>query len=412
MKRLKTLLCFFLLLTPNLAAEAEDEFVRITSESQLTDSAVYLITCKDDTGYRNLKWQRYPNSRIDSILMFESTVAHASLSELKEHTLLFRTIRKDGHWLLQNTENERFVGEVNATVIQQQQYMNLFLHGKNADSKFFLSFEKNKKGTQILIGGKGLRYNMDAESFRLMAKSNTAMAYAELYRVSGSKPAEVLTLSQDRELGSQDFVGTVRLERTFESGYYNTLFLPFDVSHPQDAFGSGTTCYKLSASTDSTVTFTRMGVNESLKANTPYLIYGTFSEAPYTFYNIDFRHQEADFVVTTTLGPITIHGVYKTQKVGGSRAFILYQKGFYACTHLNSMVVEPYKWYLTCNQGNGSKLSLLQIDGETLGIQGLHGAQYKDDSPVYTLQGMKTGGDWSRLPQGVYILGGKKIVKR
>ena len=157
MKRLKTLLCFFLLLTPNLAAEAEDEFVRITSESQLTDSAVYLITCKDDTGYRNLKWQRYPNSRIDSILMFESTAAHASLSELKEHTLLFRTIRKDGHWLLQNTENERFVGEVNATVIQQQQYMNLFLHGKNADSKFFLSFEKNKKGTQILIGGKGLR---------------------------------------------------------------------------------------------------------------------------------------------------------------------------------------------------------------------------------------------------------------
>ncbi|PTL34476.1 hypothetical protein C7120_08165 [Prevotella sp. oral taxon 376] len=412
MKQLKTLVYFFFLLIPNLASAAEDEFVRITSESQLTDSAVYLITCKDDTGYRNLKCQRYPNNRIDSILMFESTAAYASLPELKEHTLLFRMIRKDGHWLLRNTENERFVGEVNATVIQQQQYMNLFLHGKNADSKFFIGLEKNKKGTQILIGGKSLRYNMDAESFRLMAKGNTTMTYAELYCISGSKPAEALTLSQDRELGNQDFVGTVKFERVFESGYYNTLFLPFDVSHPQDAFGPGTTCYKPSSSTDSTVTFTKMGMNESLKANTPYLIHGTFSGAPYTFYNIDFRHQEADSVVETTLGPITIHGIYKLRKVGGSRAFILYQKGFYACTNLKSMTVEPYKWYLTCGQGNGSKLALLQIDGETLDIQGLRRDQPQGDLSVYTLQGIKTDGNWSRLPQGVYIQNGKKMVRR
>lgn len=411
MKRLKRLLYLFFLLTPSLSSEAGDEFVRITSESQLTDSAVYLITCKDETGYRNLKWQRYPNSRIDSILMFESTAAYASLPELKDHTLLFRIIRKDGHWLLQNTENERFVGEVDATVIQQQQYMNLFLHSKTADSKFLLGFSKNQKGIQILIGNKSLRYNTDAESFRLMAKSNTSMAYAELYSVSGSKPAETLTLSQNRDLGDQDFVGTVKLERTFENGHYNTLFLPFDIDYPQDVFGSGTSCYKPSASTDSTVTFTKMSLNESLKANTPYLIYGTFSGAPYTFYNIDFLHQEADSVVDTALGPITIHGVYKLQRVGGSRAFILYQKGFYVCTSLKSMTIEPYKWYLTCRQDNGGKLTLLQIDGETLGIRNLHGALPQGRSAIYTLQGIKIGDDRSRLSQGVYIQDGKKTVR-
>ena len=76
------------------------------------------------------------------------------------------------------------------------------------------------------------------------------------------------------------------------------------------------------------------------------------------------------------------------------------------------MTVEPYKWYLTCGQGNGSKLALLQIDGETLDIQGLRRDQPQGDLSVYTLQGIKTDGNWSRLPQGVYIQNGKKMVRR
>ena len=411
MKRRKALACFLFLLIACVASAAEDNFERITSEAQLTEGAICLITYKDDVGYRNMKWQYYPNGQADSILMFESTRSYTSLSELKRHTLLFKVVRRDGHWLLQNTENERFVGEVNTTVAQKQQYLNLFLHSKTPDDKFFLGFKQQKKGIMILIGSKSLRYNADAESFRLMAKSNTTRAYAELYCVSEGKPETILQLDPRHELGEQNFTGTVRLDRTFEDGYYNTLILPFEVSRPQDVFGSATYCLKPSSTTGNTITFTKMSVNESLKANTPYLLYGTFATPPYTFQDREVRHQKADSVVRKNLGSITLHGVYKVQEVGQSKAFILFQKGFYACKDLKSMQVEPYKWYLTCNQSNEGKLTLMQIDGETLIIQGETENHLQDKSSLYTLQGIKIRNKGDDLPPGIYIQGRRKIIK-
>ena len=111
------------------------------------------------------------------------------------------------------------------------------------------------------------------------------------------------------------------------------------------------------------------------------------------------------------LGSITLHGVYKVQEVGRSKAFILFQKGFYACKDLKFMPVEPYKWYLTCHQSNEGKLTLMQIDGETLIIQGQEENQLQDESSLYTLQGIKIRSNGDDLPPGIYIQGRRKFIK-
>lgn len=391
-------------------ATADDGIVRITSESGLRDSMVCMITYKDEGGYRNLKCQQKPGADNDSILMFESDAAYSTLDELQSNTQTFMAVQKDGHWILENRSNGLYVGEVNASVIKNNSLFNFFLHSKNVDEKFYLSFSADKKGTQLLIGSSGLRYNISGETFRLLSSSNTAHPYAELYSITGAKSEAVLDISTDKDLEAQEFSGTVRLTRSFEDGYCNTVILPFNVARPQDVFGSLTTCYKPSASTDSTITFAKMDINESLKANTPYLIYGAFGASPYTFENVNFTHEEADSVVNSTVGSMTIHGVYKAQKVGGTGALILFQKTFYSCTNLKSMTVEPYKWYITSTSGRPSKLSLTQTDNGTLTIEAPTQYCEAGKEAVYTLQGIKMPPNRDSLPKGVYIINGRKTV--
>jgi hypothetical protein len=149
----KILLSLSFLLVSTLAFGDNDDFTKISSEADLVDSALYLVTFKDSQGYWNMNYQTYPNSDVDSILMFEGKKAYPTLADLKEHTILFRILKRQGHWLLLNTENDKFVGEVDATVIKQQLYFYFFLHSNQPDSKFYLTIEKNGKNDEIMIGG-------------------------------------------------------------------------------------------------------------------------------------------------------------------------------------------------------------------------------------------------------------------
>lgn len=395
------------------AAKADDAtFERIKSAGQLTDSTLCLITFNDGTNFRNLYYKNGTEGVPGNVLMFESNKSYPTLAQLTDSTQLFMIVKSGGHWLLQNLANKKFVGSVTPNGRETISYNNLFLHSDSPTEKFYLSFQEKDDSVQVVIGDNGLRYNTNAESFRLLSPGNSSMPYAALYKVSLPKPEEVLTLTPDKELGSQNFSGTVKLDRKFEDGYYNTLFLPFDVDSPQDAFGSKTACYKPSASSDSTITFAKTKPGESLKANTPYLIFGSFNAPPYTFKSVSFTHDGQNNVIDTTIGPMTLHGVYKTQDVGGTNAFILFQKGFYVCTKLEGMTVAPYKWYITCNKVGNAKISIRQADGATDSISLVNSEQESVGNSVFNLQGMKVSQSASRLPKGVYIVRGRKVVIR
>ena len=408
----KILLSISLFLVSTLAFGDNDDLTKISAESDLVDSAFYLITFKDADGYWNMKYKNYPNSNIDSILMFESDKAYRTLADLKENTLLFRIIKRQDHWLIQNTGNDKFVGEVDATVTKHMQYFNFFLHSNQPDEKYYMTIEKNGKNNEIMIGGKCMRYNDTANSFRLVNKSNTSLALVELYRITNGTPASNLTLDSNENLGNVNFKGTVKFNRTFESGYYNTLILPFVVDNPQNIFGIQTNTFELSTSTDTTITFRKMNANETLKANTPYLINGNFSTEPYIINNVEISHLKSDSIVKLDLGQIILHGVFRTQDVGGTHAFILFQKAFYECTKLPAMTVNPYKWYLTVSSTSNNQIKALTIDGDILHIGSIQKGKTTDSTSLYNLQGTRFPYDRSQLPSGIYIENHKKIIIR
>lgn len=388
-----------------------NNFTKVMTESDLVDSAFYLITFKNEDGYWNMKYQEYPNSNLDNILMFESNKAYSTLTSLKENTLLFQIFKRQGHWLIMNTGNHKLVGEVDATVTKSRQYFNFFLHSNQPDRKFYLTIEKNGKNKEIMIGGKCIRYNEAANSFRLVSKSNTSLALVDLYRITNGTSENNLTLDSNNNLEDVDFEGTVKFKRTFESGYYNTLILPFIVDNPQNIFGMQTRTFELSASTDTTITFRKMNANETLQANIPYLINGNFNAGPYIINNVEIKHQKSDSIVKLNIGPITLHGVFRKQSIGGTRAFILYQKAFYCCTKLPAMTVDPYKWYLTVSGISNDHIKALTADGDILHID-IPKERNTSSTSIYNLEGIKIQYGKKNLPPGIYIENNKKIIIR
>lgn len=410
--RERILLSLSLFLVSTLTFGDNSDFTKVMTESDLVDSAFYLITFKDESGYWNMKYQDYPNSNVDSIMMFESDKAYSTLTMLKENTLLFQLIKQQDHWLIKNTGNNKFVGEVDETVTKYRQYFNFFLHSNQPDRKFYFTIEENGKNKEIMIGGKCIRYHDTANSFRLVSKSNTSLALVDLYRIKNNTPSKELTLDSNHDLGDIDFRGTVKFSRTFENGYYNTLILPFIVDNPQNIFGMQTRTFEMSASTDTTITFRKMNANETLQANTPYLINGDFYSGPYIINNVEINHLKSDSIVKLSKGPITLHGTFRKQSIGGTYSFILFQRAFYCCTKLPVMTINPYKWYITVNNTSNNQIKTLTVDGDILYIDNIPKEKNRLPTPIYNLQGMKMQYDRKHLTPGIYIENHKKIIIR
>ena len=99
-------------------------------------------------------------------------------------------------------------------------------------------------------------------------------------------------------------------------------------------------------------------------------------------------------------------------------AYILQADGlFHKVTSNNPSVTVPaYRAYISYNSHEGAKPLSIVIDGETTGIGGAtNDARGRADGPVYDLQGRRVADRLDdaarhRLPAGVYIVGGRKVI--
>ena len=101
-----------------------------------------------------------------------------------------------------------------------------------------------------------------------------------------------------------------------------------------------------------------------------------------------------------------------------ANAYILQDDGLFhkVTTEHPGATVPAYRAYVTCPKGSGAKQLSIVIDGETTGIGGAtNDARGRADGPVYDLQGRRVADRLDddarhRLPAGVYIVGGRKVV--
>lgn len=165
---------------------------------------------------------------------------------------------------------------------------------------------------------------------------------------------------------------TVRLQRTFVKGGWNTVCLPCPVADPQAAFGGGTRVARLTGIDNRALQFETV---EQMEANVPYLIWvGTLNSnqlisdgAEYqSIYNLGQTSISADVsTLSSTMGAATITGTYTDQTLAAN-------KGFYLVKGLKANLVETatssgrFNAFVKVTDRNDKTIKLA-LDGEILG---------------------------------------------
>ena len=220
-----------------------------------------------------------------------------------------------------------------------------------------------------------------------------------------------LTDGQPLPIGLDFTAATVTYERNFNGAQKATLCLPYDLS------AQGFKAYTLSGGNKNEVHFKE--VDDKLTAYTPYYI--TANGMPQLGgRNIEVKAYKADKMTTPAAGykfTGTVAGV-SNATAAADNAYILQDDGkFHKVTTTNSAATIPaYRAYIICPpQASGAKQLSVVLDGETTGIGNVtNEATDGKNGPVYDLQGRRVADRLDdarhRLPAGVYIVGGRKVV--
>ena len=220
-----------------------------------------------------------------------------------------------------------------------------------------------------------------------------------------------LTDEQPLPIGLDFTAATVTYERNFNGTQKATLCLPYDLS------AQGFKAYTLSGGNKNEVHFKE--VDDKLTAYTPYYI--TANGMPQLGgRNIEVKAYKADKMTTPAAGykfTGTVAGV-SNATAAADNAYILQDDGkFHKVTTTNSAATIPaYRAYIICPpQASGAKQLSVVLDGETTGIGSTtNEATDGKNGPVYDLQGRRVADRLAdarhRLPAGVYIVGGRKVV--
>ena len=215
-----------------------------------------------------------------------------------------------------------------------------------------------------------------------------------------------LTDAKPLPIGLDFIAARATYERTFAASGKATICLPYEL--PANGFKA----YTLSGGDNSAVHFA--DAKDKLEAYKPYLI--TVDGVPQLGgENIEVQAFNDD-KLTTPAGKYKFVGTVigmDNAAAAAANAYILQEDGkFHKVTTTNTAATVPaYRAYIQRNDSGAKQLSVV-LDGETTGIGGVTNG--RADGPVYDLQGRRVADRLDdarrRLPAGVYIVGGRKVV--
>lgn len=197
----------------------------------------------------------------------------------------------------------------------------------------------------------------------------------------------------------------VTLRRTLEKNQWNTFCIPFALTETQlkTAFGEGVKVAKYDSNDETTLYFSSVN---AVEAATPYLIYPTAVSADTTYTFTDITAFSAATGGTTAGTTCDMKGFF-CQFAAPAGSYIISDGSLsYLAT---STAQDGFRAYFEPNNAQ-TTLKNLQIDGIPTAISQLKNEPQADK--VYNLNGQFVGTNAATLPSGVYIINGKKTVKK
>ncbi|ERK39151.1 hypothetical protein HMPREF9135_2510, partial [Segatella baroniae F0067] len=196
------------------------------------------------------------------------------------------------------------------------------------------------------------------------------------------------------------------------AGMSGTICLPYEL--PVQRFRA----YTLSGGQGNKLYFKE--VTGTLEAYKPYYITGIGVDPTLSGNNMQVKAFHDDNLTTaTTTGHSmtgTVEGV-DNATAAAANAYILQNDGDFhkVTTEYPNAMVPAYHTYIICPKASaGAKTLSIILDDKTTGIDGVTKDASGTDGPVYDLQGRRVADRLDdarhRLPAGVYIVGGRKVI--
>lgn len=191
---------------------------------------------------------------------------------------------------------------------------------------------------------------------------------------------------------------SVSYDREFQTGdYVSSFILPFGFDVP-----AGVTVAELSTVNGSSLVF--KPVTKTV-ANKPYIVKTNDANFINSLTNVEVKPTVGESL-TTTVDGVNHVGSYTSQEVANVYG---YANGKFV--KVNSGTVNPFRTYITYNGTAAAPMSFnVEFAGEVTGINNAE-VITNNNNKVYNLQGIHMNNNLNTLPKGVYVVGGKKIIK-
>lgn len=228
-------------------------------------------------------------------------------------------------------------------------------------------------------------------------------------------------LSEQQKLQAQHIKSgktySYQVQRTFASDHWNTICLPFDVSKEAltEAMGKNWALREFDKKVENVLKFKDA---DAIEAGVPYLIKPADKVENPIFSNVVYQDVKPQTVQDET-GQYAFVGTFDpvNLKVDGSDMFLLANGNLAKPKSEEVSQMYGMRAYFKINEQSSSSAKqityAIDCGSETVnGIQSLHSHPSTRNQPIYNLQGVEVGTDILHLPAGVYVMGGKKIIKR
>lgn len=201
----------------------------------------------------------------------------------------------------------------------------------------------------------------------------------------------------------------VTLARTLTANVWNTICLPFDVTAEQIAnvlksegnvkeYGSEDASKQTIYFKDAT----------TMKAGVPYLIKPTEGAKEFVFKGVTIKNVDAvDRMVGDKYNMCGVFGKY-AMNTNGTELFLKTDGKFYVPAEGKETMKGFRAYFLVPKNTTAAALNL--SFGDATGINGV-AADAEKNVKVYNVNGQYVGTSLEALPKGLYIVGGKKVLK-
>lgn len=275
----------------------------------------------------------------------------------------------------------------------------------------------SKKQTLKLVNGEWAEYTMKisgTQKFNITFTTDKKRFFLDEVMVSDG-----VNLSETADNSIPDISDVkVVLKRTMVQNEWNTLFLPFAVSHEQavEAFGEDVVIAELDETASVEANVISFKKATEIEAAKPYLVKPS-KESPtdgYVFEGVSVYSSWSD--VAFTAGRVGFVGIYNpmdicrdVEDISEDRfaAFLGDGNKLYRASD-NGSKMKGFRAYFAVPESSDATLLRISVDGTATSVIGVKAGTRDADTVIYNIQGQRINGKAS----GVYIKNGRKYVAK